>query len=91
MAWASSEYDLVLVDTAPVLAVTDATLACRPAGTTLLVLRGGQHPVREIAAATKRMVQGGVTPRALVLNDVMPKAAGYAYSRYGYNYHYEYK
>jgi tyrosine-protein kinase Etk/Wzc len=91
VAWASSEYDLVLVDTAPVLAVTDATLACRPAGTTLLVLRGGQHPVREIAAATKRMVQGGVTPRAIILNDVMPKAAGYAYSKYGYNYHYEYK
>jgi tyrosine-protein kinase Etk/Wzc len=91
MAWASSEHDLVLIDTAPVLAVTDATLACRPAGTTLLVFRGGQHPLREIAAATKRMMQSGVTPRAIILNDVMPKAAGYAYSRYGYHYHYEYK
>jgi tyrosine-protein kinase Etk/Wzc len=91
MALASSEYDLVLLDTAPVLAVTDATLACRPAGTTLLVFRGGQHPLREMAAAAKRMMQSGVTPRAIILNDVMPKAAGYAYSRYGYHYHYEYK
>jgi tyrosine-protein kinase Etk/Wzc len=89
MAWASSEYDLILVDTAPVLAVTDAILACRPAGTTLLVLRGGHHPVREIATAAKRMSQAGVTPRAIILNDVMPKA-GYAYSRYGYHYHYKY-
>ncbi len=91
MVRASKGYDLVLVDTAPVLAVADATLACYPAGTTLLVLRAGQHPVREIAAAAKRMVQSGVTPRAIILNDVMPKAAGYAYSKYGYHYHYEYR
>jgi tyrosine-protein kinase Etk/Wzc len=91
MVRTSRAYDLILIDTAPVLAVTDATLACRPAGTTLLVLRAGQHPVREIAAATRRLLQSGVTPRAIILNDVLPRAAGYAYSKYGYSYHYDYR
>ncbi len=91
VAWASREYDLVVIDTAPILAVTDAAIACRAASTTLLVLRAGQHPLREIAVSVKRMVQNGVEPRAIVVNDVMPKAAGYAYSKYGYHYHYEYK
>jgi tyrosine-protein kinase Etk/Wzc len=89
--WASREYDLVIIDTAPILAVTDAAIAGRTAGTNLLVLRAGQHPMREIALAVKRMAQNGVAPRALILNDVMPKAGGYAYSKYGYHYHYEYK
>jgi tyrosine-protein kinase Etk/Wzc len=89
--WASHEYDIVILDTAPILAVTDAAVAGRTAGTNLMVLRAGQHPVREIMTALKRMAQNGVVSRALILNDVMPKAAGYAYSRYGYHYHYEYK
>jgi len=89
--WASQEYDLVLIDTAPILAVTDAAIAGRTAGTNLLVLRAGQHPIREIALAVKRMAQNGVVARALILNDVMPKAGGYAYSRYGYHYHYDYR
>ncbi len=80
----------MLIDTPPILAVTDAALAGRTAGTNLLVLRAGQHPVREIALAVKRMAQNGVVPHALILNDVMPKAGGYAYSKYGYHYHYKY-
>lgn len=91
IAWASGEYDLVLIDTPPILAVTDGVIVGRTAATNLLVLRAGQHPVREIALMVKRMTQNGVVPRALILNDVMPKAVGYAHSKYGYHYHYEYK
>ena len=91
MAWASREYDLVIVDTPPILAVTDAAIVGRVASTSLVVLRAGQHPIREIAAAVKRLEQNGVNPRAIIVNDVMPKAGGHAYSRYGYHYHYEYK
>jgi tyrosine-protein kinase Etk/Wzc len=82
-------YDVVLIDTAPVLAVADSVLAGRVAGMGLLVVRSGRHPMREIAAALKQMSQGGMDPRAIVLNDVMPKSGGG--SRYRYTYHYEYK
>jgi len=83
MRWASSEYDLVLVDTPPILAVTDAALAARTAGTTLLVVKAGKHPMREIAVAVKVLAQNGARPRAIILNDLMPKT-GYGYSRYEY-------
>ncbi len=39
---ASQFYDLIIVDTPPVLAVTDAVLVAQQAGTSLLVARCGQ-------------------------------------------------
>jgi len=91
MAHASREYDLVIVDTPPILAVTDAALAGRGAGTNLMVVRAAQHPIREIAVAVKRLAQNGVDTRAIIVNDVMPRAGGYRYASYGYDYPYVYR
>jgi tyrosine-protein kinase Etk/Wzc len=83
------EYDLVVIDTPPILAVTDAAVVGRLSGVTLLVLRAGQHPMREITTALKRFAQSGVRPAGLVFNDVTRLAnGGYGY---GYGYQYEYK
>jgi tyrosine-protein kinase Etk/Wzc len=87
--WASRTYDVVVIDTPPVLAVTDGVLAARVAGTNFLVLRSGEHPMREIAATLKRLEQMGVTVHGAIMNDVKPRA-GYA-SKYGYSYQYAYK
>jgi len=86
---AGREYDLVVVDTPPILAVTDAAIIARLSGVTLVVLRAGQHPMREITAALKRFAQSGIRPAGLVFNDVTRFASG-AYG-YGYGYQYEYK
>jgi tyrosine-protein kinase Etk/Wzc len=83
----SSRYDLVLVDTAPILPVTDAALIARHAATTLLVLRAGAHPVREILASVKRLAQNGIRAQGAVFNDV--SGAGARYSKYGYQYRYD--
>ncbi len=84
MEWASRSYDVVVVDTAPILAVTDAALVSRHCGVNLLVLRAGRHPVREIGAAMKAYAQGGVRLHAVVLNGARPSRAG------GHGYHYQY-
>jgi tyrosine-protein kinase Etk/Wzc len=84
----SSRYDLVLVDTAPVLAVTDGALIGRLAGVSMLVLRAGAHPLREIVAAVKRFRQNGVQLHGAILNDVRATSATYGYS---YHYQYEYR
>jgi tyrosine-protein kinase Etk/Wzc len=84
MDWASRSYDVVVVDTAPILAVTDGALVSRHCGVNLLVLRAGRHPVREIAAATKAYAQGGVQLHAVVLNGARPSRSG------GHGYHYQY-
>lgn len=84
MDWASRSYDVVVVDTAPILAVTDGALVSRLCGVNLLVLRAGRHPVREIGAALKAYVQGGVQLHAVVLNGARPSRSG------GHGYHYQY-
>jgi tyrosine-protein kinase Etk/Wzc len=85
----SRRYDLVLIDTAPILAVTDATLVGRVAGMTLVVLRAGRHPLREIALAVKRLGQNGVRPHGFVLNDIVPRSGLGA--KYSYHYQYDYR
>ena len=82
----SASHDLVVVDTPPVLAVTDAAIVARHAGVNLLVLRAGKHPVREILAAVKRVEQGGALIHGAVMNDV---SAGMGYRKYYYYYGYE--
>jgi tyrosine-protein kinase Etk/Wzc len=81
-------YAYVLVDTPPALAVTDATVVARLAGVNLLVLRAGQHSIREIALCLKRFSQGGGVVQGAVLNDVRPTAGRYGkhgrYQRYEY-------
>ncbi len=88
VASVSKQYDLVLLDTPPVLAVTDAALVGRHCGATLIVLRAGHHPAREISLCVKRMVQNGVRPQGFVFNDVRRHGPGFG--AYSYHYHYDY-
>jgi tyrosine-protein kinase Etk/Wzc len=84
----ASLYDLVIVDTPPILAVTDATLVGRQAGTTLLVTRFGLTSVKEIEASKRRLGQNGVVIKGAIFNGVLRKAstASYDCSAYGYDY-----
>ncbi len=84
----AKQYDLVVLDTPPILAVTDAAIVGRLAGVTLLVLRAGQHPVREVTLAMKRFAQSGVRLAGMVFNDVSRISSGYGY---GYAYQYDYR
>jgi tyrosine-protein kinase Etk/Wzc len=82
----SRGYDLVIVDTPPVLAVTDAALIGKHAGTTLMVVRHGRHPAMEISEALKRLINAGVNLHGVLLTDVPPpklNLGGYT-GYYGY-------
>ncbi|WP_397452442.1 polysaccharide biosynthesis tyrosine autokinase [Pseudomonas sp. NA-150] len=81
-------YDLVIVDTPPILAVTDATLVGRQAGTCLLVTRFGMSTVKEIEACKRRLGQNGVVIKGAIFNGVLRKASTAAYdcAAYGYDY-----
>ncbi|AJF74058.1 tyrosine protein kinase [Raoultella ornithinolytica] len=87
--WASEKYELVIIDTPPILAVTDAAIIGRYAGTTLLVARFEANTVKEISVSVKRFEQSGVTIKGCILNGIVKKASsyyGYGYSHYGYSY-----
>jgi succinoglycan biosynthesis transport protein ExoP len=55
IAKASAEYDLVLVDTPPLLAVSDALLVARLAEVTLLVVRWGHTPGGLVSDALRQL------------------------------------
>lgn len=84
----SKTYDFVLIDTPPVLPVTDAAIVGRLAGTTLLVLKAAEHPMRAIEESVKRLRQAGVPVRGTIFNQVGAQVGSYGYGSYGYSYGY---
>ena len=88
---ASGTFDLVIIDAPPILAVTDASIIGASAGVSLLVLKAGMHPPREVALGVGRLEKNGVRVHGAVLNDMTRRSVAYAYGRYGYSYNYEYR
>jgi len=88
IAWASQHYDLVLIDTPPILAVTDAAVVGRHAGTTLMVTRYAVNTLKEVETSLSRFEQNGIEVKGVILNSIFRRATGY--QDYGY-YEYEYK
>ncbi|HDG9787718.1 MULTISPECIES: polysaccharide biosynthesis tyrosine autokinase [Raoultella] len=89
ITWASQNYDIVVLDTPPILAVTDPAIIGHYAGTTLLVARFELNTAKEIDISIRRFEQSGVSVKGCILNGVVKKASsyyGYGYSHYGYSY-----
>ncbi|MGU3415515.1 tyrosine-protein kinase [Enterobacteriaceae bacterium C34A] len=89
LAWANEHYDMVIIDTPPILAVTDAALIGRQAGTSLVVARFGMNSVKEMTVCVNRLEQAGVNIKGAILNGVVKRAStayGYGYDHYGYSY-----
>jgi tyrosine-protein kinase Etk/Wzc len=83
IAEVSALYDLVIIDTPPILAVTDPAIVSAHAGTTLLVTRFGQNHLREIELTRNRFEQNGIDVKGVVFNGIVKKASN-AYGAYGY-------
>ena len=86
--WASEHYDFVIVDSSPILMVTDAAVVGQHVGASLLVARFAQTAVKEVEVAIRRFEQNGVVIKGILLNAVEKKASSY-YGNYGY-YQYSY-
>lgn len=83
---ASAHFDHILIDTPPVLAVTDGIIIAQYAGVNLLVARHAQTQIKELEITVNRFEQANVKVNGVILNDVQKGAAG----SYGYNYAYAY-
>ncbi len=90
MEWASANYDMVIIDTPPILAVTDAAIVGAHAGTTFMVGRFSLNTAKEIDVAKQRFEKNGIEVKGFILNAVVRKASSYYGGNYGYyNYSYE--
>ncbi len=84
-------FDLVLIDSPPVLPVTDAAILSRYADATLMLAAAGQTRRGDLHRAVEKLEQVGTTILGVVLNKVTKQTGRrYGYS-YGYGYGYAYK
>jgi tyrosine-protein kinase Etk/Wzc len=83
----SENFDHVIIDTPPILAVTDAAIVGKLAGTTFVVLKAGEHPMVAIQDTVSRLRTAGVNVSGTIFNQVGRPGTGYA----GYRYTYQYK
>jgi tyrosine-protein kinase Etk/Wzc len=79
----AAAYDMVIVDSPPVLAVTDPVLIGKEAGATLMVVRHGAHSAAELRETTRHLSSAGVAVDGVLLTDVPQRGTAYgAYSDY---------
>ena len=76
----------MLIDTPPIMAVTDAALVGRQAGTTLLVARFGKSSIKEVESAKRRLAQNGVLVKGAIFNGVIRQASTAEYDCSAYDY-----
>lgn len=81
---ASASYDIVLLDTAPLLPVTDAAVLARAAGGALVVASAGQVHKQQLADALGALEVVDARVLGVVLNRAKrPERDGYSYHYYG--------
>ena len=73
---ASRRFDRIIIDTAPINAVSDTFLILHLAQIICLVVRSGKTSRRVIARAVELMARAGVPPSGIVLN-YLPKSSGH--------------
>lgn len=72
----AKRYDVILIDTPPVLAVTDASIIGGYAASTFFVMRSGMHSEGEIIDALKRLRAAGVHVQGGIFNGMPARSRG---------------
>ncbi|MCU6428810.1 polysaccharide biosynthesis tyrosine autokinase [Enterobacter sichuanensis] len=81
----SAQYDVIILDTPPILSVTDAAIIGRFASTSLMVVRFEQNSIQEVEAGLRRFDQNGIAIQGVIFNGVEKRAsASYSYGDYSY-------
>ncbi len=83
----SAEYDIVLIDTPPVLPVTDAAIVAGQADGVLLVYQAGKVGRLVLKRAKAHLESTRAKVWGVVLNDVQTEVSGYNYTHYYTHYY----
>jgi len=88
--WLKENFDVILVDTAPVGMVSDAMTLGNFANTTLYIVRQGYTYKKQISLIDEFYHEGKLPKISIIINDVKlkPGYGYYGYGRYGYGYGY---
>lgn len=79
-------YDLIIIDTPPIMLVTDAALACRVASQVVMVIEYNKHSIEAIQDGMKQLLKGNTGAHAcFVINKYEHSHSdgfGYKYGKY---------
>ena len=81
LTWAQQQYDYVIIDTPPILPITDAAIVAQHVGLALLVLRYKTNNLRDLDIALSRFSKCNITLDGVVFNAVhegSPSAYGHS-------------
>jgi tyrosine-protein kinase Etk/Wzc len=79
----ASHYDVIVIDSPPVLPVTDTAILASVADLVLLVAKSGMTTAGEILETVKRLQHGGAKVRQVVFNGFKPGLRSQQYRYYG--------
>lgn len=73
------QYDIVVIDTAPILAITDSAVIGKYVGTSLLIAFYGVNTVKDVALSMKRFKQNDIEITGVILNGIDARSDDYNY------------
>ncbi|MCH9770351.1 MAG: polysaccharide biosynthesis tyrosine autokinase [Gammaproteobacteria bacterium] len=80
-------YDVIVVDTAPILLLTDGILAAKQSDMNFMILAAGKHTVKEVKAGLDLFSRNKLTAPGVLMNFYdKKKQSSYQYYHYGYSY-----
>lgn len=77
-------YNHIIIDSPPILGVTDAAIIGKLADATFLVVKEGRYTAQELEVSHRRFLQAGIRPHGFIINDMKEGSSYYPY--YGYAY-----
>ncbi len=85
-------YDYILIDAPPVLAVTDAPVLATISDIVILIMEAGRVPVKAAQHMRETLTTLQASVAGIIINDKTGKGESYGYygRRYGYGYGYGY-
>ncbi len=85
---ACKDFDLVIVDTPPILNLADTVLIAKSAGALFVAIRAGQSTVPDVLDCVQRFAKNGIKVDGLIFNGLKPGFGSYVHPQY---YHYRYR
>ena len=82
------QFDLVIVDTPPILNLADGLLIAKSAGALFVTIRGGQSTVPDVQDCVQRFTKNGIKVDGLIFNGMRFSIGSYVHPTY---YHYRYR
>jgi tyrosine-protein kinase Etk/Wzc len=86
-SWAKNNFDIIIFDTPPVLAVADPIILDKYSGVNLIIVRHNVSHIGQLEESIRILKNSGVIINGAILNDFNQKNS--KYGNYSYNYSYQ--